>query len=46
MCAFRSGKPVTLTSTEYKIVDLLLEQPGRVFTRKKIYEAVWGLLRA
>ncbi|UPK46587.1 response regulator transcription factor [Paenibacillus pabuli] len=39
---FRSGKPVTLTSTEYKIVELLLEQPGRVFTRKKIYEAVWG----
>lgn len=32
---FRSGKPVTLTSTEYKIVELLLEQPGRVFTRKK-----------
>ncbi|MFX3649572.1 MAG: response regulator transcription factor [Paenibacillus sp.] len=39
---FRSGKPVTLTSTEYKIMELLLDQPGRVFTRKKIYEAVWG----
>ncbi|MDQ0172974.1 response regulator transcription factor [Paenibacillus tundrae] len=39
---YRSGRPVTLTSTEYKIVELLLEQPGRVFTRKKIYEAVWG----
>ncbi|MEK4661222.1 response regulator transcription factor [Priestia sp. FSL H7-0729] len=39
---FRSGTPVTLTSTEYKIMELLLDQPGRVFTRKKIYEAVWG----
>lgn len=39
---FRSGTPVTLTSTEYKIMELLLGQPGRVFTRKKIYEAVWG----
>jgi len=39
---FRSGIPVTLTSTEYKIMELLLDQPGRVFTRKKIYEAVWG----
>ncbi|OMF08216.1 response regulator transcription factor [Paenibacillus sp. FSL H7-0942] len=39
---FRSGNPVTLTSTEYKIMELLLDQPGRVFTRKKIYEAVWG----
>lgn len=32
---FRSGTPVTLTSTEYKIMELLLDQPGRVFTRKK-----------
>ncbi|WP_340390313.1 response regulator transcription factor [Paenibacillus sp. FSL E2-0151] len=39
---FRSGTLVTLTSTEYKIMELLLDQPGRVFTRKKIYEAVWG----
>ncbi|MEI7026221.1 response regulator transcription factor [Paenibacillus sp. y28] len=38
---FRGGEPVALTSTEYKILELLLEQPGRVFTRKKIYEAVW-----
>ncbi|MBT2293691.1 response regulator transcription factor [Paenibacillus albidus] len=38
---YRSGEPVALTSTEYKIVELLMEQPGRVFTRKKIYEAVW-----
>ncbi|CQR56525.1 response regulator transcription factor [Paenibacillus sonchi] len=35
------GEPVALTSTEYKILELLMEQPGRVFTRKKIYEAVW-----
>ncbi|WP_339242161.1 response regulator transcription factor [Paenibacillus sp. FSL R5-0517] len=39
---FRSGTAVTLTSTEYKIMELLLDQPGRVFTRKKIYEAVWS----
>lgn len=32
---FRSGTLVTLTSTEYKIMELLLDQPGRVFTRKK-----------
>lgn len=36
-----AGEPVALTSTEYKILELLMEQPGRVFTRKKIYEAVW-----
>lgn len=38
---YRSGEPVVLTSTEYKILELLMKQPGRVFTRKKIYEAVW-----
>lgn len=38
---YRSGEPVVLTSTEYKILELMMKQPGRVFTRKKIYEAVW-----
>lgn len=36
-----AGEPVALTSTEYKILELLMQQPGRVFTRKKIYETVW-----
>lgn len=36
-----SGEPVVLTSTEYKILKLMMEEPGRVFTRKRIYEAVW-----
>ncbi|MCM3782186.1 response regulator transcription factor [Neobacillus mesonae] len=36
-----SGEQVTLTSTEYKILKLLMESPGRLFTRKRIYEAVW-----
>ncbi|MNI68863.1 Alkaline phosphatase synthesis transcriptional regulatory protein PhoP [compost metagenome] len=30
-----------LTSTEYKILKLMMQEPGRVFTRKRIYEAVW-----
>lgn len=38
---YRAGEPVVLTSTEYKILELMMKQPGRVFTRKKIYEAVW-----
>ncbi|MFD1906879.1 winged helix-turn-helix domain-containing protein [Paenibacillus rhizoplanae] len=36
-----AGEAVALTSTEYKILELLMQQPGRVFTRKKIYETVW-----
>ncbi|MFF2088992.1 response regulator transcription factor [Paenibacillus sp. NPDC058174] len=38
---YLSGQPVPLTSTEYKILALLMGNSGRVLTRKKIYEAVW-----
>lgn len=39
---FRSGQPIILRPTEYKILDLMMEHPGKVFTKKKIYESVWG----
>lgn len=32
---------VELTSTEYKIIELLMSSPGRVFTKKQIFENVW-----
>ena len=35
------GDAVSLTRTEYDILKLLMEQPGRVFSPKEIYEAVW-----
>ena len=35
------GDMVSLTRTEYDILKLLMEQPGRVFSPKEIYEAVW-----
>lgn len=38
----KNGTAVDLTSTEYKILKLFMESPGRVFTRKQIYEAAWG----
>lgn len=38
----RRGESVSLTYTEYKILELLMSEPGRVFTRKRIYETVWG----
>lgn len=38
---FQRGEPVALTYTEYKIMELLMSAPGRVFTRKRIYETVW-----
>ncbi len=36
------GEPVRLTATETKIVQLLMENPGRVFPAEEIYERVWN----
>ena len=35
------GKPVKLTATETKIVDLLMRNPGRIFPAEEIYRRVW-----
>lgn len=36
-----NGKYVELTYREFRIVKLLMEQPGRVFTKKQIFESAW-----
>lgn len=35
------GDPVNLTPTEYSILRLLMENPGKVFSTNALYEAVW-----
>ena len=35
------GEPVCLTPTEYAILHLLMENPGKVFSTKVLYESVW-----
>ena len=35
------GEPVSLTPTEYAILHLLMENPGKVFSTKNLYESVW-----
>ena len=35
------GAEPTLTATELRILQLLMEQPGQVFSRPRIYETVW-----
>ncbi len=37
----RAGRPVALTSAEFRIMSMLMEHPGRVFTKQQIYEAGW-----
>jgi two-component system response regulator RegX3 len=35
------GRPVALTPSEYNLLALLVEQPGRVFTRREIMQTLW-----
>ena len=35
------GEPVSLTPTEYSILRLLMSNPGKVYSTKALYEAVW-----
>lgn len=37
----KSGRPLSLTSTELKILYNFMRQPGRIFTKQLLYEAVW-----
>ena len=36
------GEPVSLTPREYEILRLLMQNPGTVFSPKRIYRTVWG----
>ena len=38
----KGGEPIELTSVEYKIMELFMSSPGKVFTKQQIYEYGWG----
>lgn len=35
------AQPITTTATEFRLLDYLARNPGRVFTRDKLLDAVW-----
>jgi two-component system KDP operon response regulator KdpE len=37
-----NGRPVRLTGTEYALLRLFVQNPGKVLTHPQILEAVWG----
>lgn len=37
-----SGQEISLTRREYLILELLMTNPGKVFTKNNIYESVWN----
>lgn len=39
---YKDDEPIELTSIEYKILNLFMENPGRVFTNQQLYEEGWG----
>jgi two-component system phosphate regulon response regulator PhoB len=38
----RSGRPIDLGPTEYRLLEFLMERPGRVFSREQLLDGVWG----
>ena len=36
------GEPVSLTPTEYGVLRLLMDNPGKVFSSREIYSRVWN----
>ena len=38
----RDGKPVELGPKEFRILSLLMERPGQVFSRTQLLDNVWG----
>ncbi len=38
----RGGQDVHLGPTEFRLLDYLMQHPGRVFSREQLLDAVWG----
>ena len=38
----RGGREVHLGPTEFRLLDYLMQHPGRVFSREQLLDAVWG----
>ncbi|MFN3229533.1 MAG: phosphate regulon transcriptional regulator PhoB [Asticcacaulis sp.] len=38
----RSGREIHLGPTEFRLLDYMMQHPGRVFSREQLLDAVWG----
>lgn len=41
-----AGKEISLTATEFRLLEFLMSRPGIVFSREQLLDAVWGHDRA
>ena len=40
--AIRDGEVIELTAKEYDLIELLMKNPGRVYSRESLMDLVWG----
>ncbi|MBR5359585.1 MAG: winged helix-turn-helix transcriptional regulator, partial [Lachnospiraceae bacterium] len=40
---FINGKEVNVTVKEFEVLELLAGNPGKVYSREKLLELIWGL---
>ena len=38
----RGSRDVSLSPTEFKLLEYLMQQPGRVYSRAQLLDRVWG----
>jgi two-component system, OmpR family, alkaline phosphatase synthesis response regulator PhoP len=36
------GEPIALTATEFRLLELFLANPGRVYSREQLLRSIWG----
>ncbi|WP_372636255.1 response regulator transcription factor [Cohnella sp.] len=39
---YKRGEPIALSAIEYKLLKLFMTKPGRIYTKKQIFENVWS----
>lgn len=42
MKASRAGRPISLTAKELALLELLMNSPGKLFSRERILSSIWG----
>jgi DNA-binding response OmpR family regulator len=40
--AYKNGKPVELTAREFDLMELLMRNPGHVYSRENLLNTIWG----
>ena len=41
--ALKSGVPVELTAKEFNLAELLIRNPGKVYSRERLLDIIWGI---